>query len=50
MAVEKRGKASGRVRMAVIPDFKAATIIPFLTRNIGSAPRSIPTASRALQD
>ena len=34
VAVEKRGKASGRVRMAVIPDFKAATIIPFLTRNI----------------
>src|SRR3954464_4368163 len=39
VAVEKRGKASGRVRMAVIPDFKAATIIPFLTQNIepGSA-------------
>lgn len=34
VAVEKRGKASGRVRMAVIPDFKAATIIPFLIRNI----------------
>jgi transposase-like protein len=34
VAVEKRGKASGRVRMAVIPDFKASTIIPFLTRNI----------------
>ncbi len=33
-ALEKRGKASGRVRMAVIPDFKAATIIPFLTRNV----------------
>lgn len=34
VAVEKRGKASGRVRMAVIPDFKAATISPFLTRNV----------------
>src|SRR2546425_1526846 len=34
VAVEKRGKASGRVRMSVIPDFKAATIIPFLTKNI----------------
>lgn len=34
VAVEKRGKASGRVRMAVIPDFKAATIIPFLTQHI----------------
>lgn len=33
-AVEKRGKASGRVRMAVIPAFKAATILPFLTRNV----------------
>lgn len=29
VAVEKRGKGSGRVRMKVIPDFKAKTIIPF---------------------
>jgi transposase-like protein len=34
VAVEKRGKASGRARMSVIPDFKAATIFPFLTKNI----------------
>ena len=34
VAVEKRGRASGRARMSVIPDFKAATIIPFLTKNI----------------
>ena len=34
VAVEKRGKASGRVRMRVIPDFKARTIIPFLTQNV----------------
>jgi transposase-like protein len=34
VAVEKRGKASGRARMAVIPDFKAATILTFVTRNI----------------
>ena len=34
VAVEKRGKASGRARMKVIPDFKAATIIPFLTQNV----------------
>lgn len=33
-AVEKRGKASGRARMSVIPDFKAAAITPFLTKNI----------------
>ncbi|MFP5209644.1 MAG: IS1595 family transposase [Acidobacteriota bacterium] len=34
VAVEKRGKASGRARMAVISDFKAATILSFITRNI----------------
>src|SRR6266571_2432295 len=38
VAVEKRGKASGRVRMRVIPDFKAKTIIPFVTQNV--SPRS----------
>ena len=34
VAVEKRGKGSGRVRMKVIPDFKAITIISFLTQNV----------------
>jgi transposase-like protein len=34
VAVEKRGKSSGRVRMRVIPDFKAKTILPFLTQNV----------------
>lgn len=34
IAVEKRGKGSGRVRMKVIPDFKAKTIIPFLHQNV----------------
>src|SRR5207253_1768023 len=34
VAVERRGKASGRVRMKVISDFKATTIIPFLTQNV----------------
>ena len=34
VAVERRGKSSGRVRMAVIPDFKAATITAFLTENV----------------
>jgi transposase-like protein len=33
-AVEKRGQASGRVRMNVLPDFKSSTIIPVLTRNV----------------
>ena len=34
VAVEKRGRGSGRVRLAVIPDFKAATLTAFLTRNV----------------
>jgi transposase-like protein len=34
VAVEKRGHASGRVRMSVIPDFKAATIMSFLTQHV----------------
>jgi transposase-like protein len=34
VAVEKRGRASGRVRMKVIPDFKSRTIIPFLQQNV----------------
>jgi transposase-like protein len=36
VAVEKRRKASGRVRMRVIPDFKAKTIIPCLVQNISA--------------
>lgn len=32
--VERRGKRSGRVRIAVIPDFRKATITKFLTRNV----------------
>jgi hypothetical protein len=49
VAVEKRGQASGRVRMSVIPDFKAATIIPFLAQNValGSTIYTIRTVSRA---
>jgi len=34
VAVEKRGKASGRLRMAVIPDFKASIINRFLIPNV----------------
>lgn len=34
VAVEKRGRASGRTRMSVIPDFKAATIRSFLSQNV----------------
>jgi transposase-like protein len=34
VAVEKRGPASGRVRMSVIPDFKRATIMSFLTQHV----------------
>jgi transposase-like protein len=36
VAVEKRGQASGRVRMSVIPDFKAATIMSFLTQHVAA--------------
>jgi len=34
VAVERRGNATGRVRMRAIPDFQAKTIIPFLTQNV----------------
>ena len=34
VAVEKRGRGSGRVRMKAIPDFKAKTILPFLHQNV----------------
>jgi transposase-like protein len=34
VAVEKRGKASGRLRMAVIPDFKATTLSDFIKENV----------------
>lgn len=34
VAVEKRGTTSGRVRMAVIPDFKAATLTAFIKQHV----------------
>ena len=34
VAVEKRGRGSGRVRMAVIPDFKSATLNAFIKQNV----------------
>jgi transposase-like protein len=34
VAVEKRGRGSGRARMEVIPDFKSTTLIDFLKRNV----------------
>lgn len=34
VAVERRGRGSGRVRMRVIPDFKGSTIIAFLHENV----------------
>jgi transposase-like protein len=36
VAVEKRGRASGRARMAVIPDFKSGTLTAFLKQNLAS--------------
>ncbi len=34
VAVEKRGRATGRARMAVIPDFRAGTLVAFLRQNV----------------
>jgi len=34
VAVEKRGHATGRARMAVILDFKGATLLAFLKKNV----------------
>lgn len=34
VAVEKRGDASNRVRMAVVPDFRQATVLRFVTRHV----------------
>jgi len=36
VAVEKRGRATGRARMEVIPDFKSTTLIAFLKQNVES--------------
>lgn len=37
VAVEKRGRASGRVRMAVIPDFKSVTLKAFVQQSVAPA-------------
>jgi transposase-like protein len=34
VAVERRGQATGRARMEVIPDFKSATLLGFLKQNV----------------
>src|SRR5438105_5634377 len=34
VAAEKRGRATGRIRMAAIPDFKANTVIGFLKQHV----------------
>jgi len=36
VAVEKRGRGTGRARMEVIPDFKSVTLITFLKQNVES--------------
>ena len=33
-AVEKRGGVSGRIRMAVVPDFKQTTMIDFVKQHV----------------
>lgn len=37
VAVEKRGRATGRARMAVIPDFRRTTLTAFLRQNVAAA-------------
>src|SRR5260221_12872366 len=34
VAVEKRGRVTGRTRMALIPDFKNTTLLAFLKQNV----------------
>ena len=34
VAVEKRGRATGRARMAVVPDFRSTTLLAFLKQNV----------------
>jgi transposase-like protein len=36
VAVEKRGRTTGRARMEVIPDFKSTTLLAFLKRNVAA--------------
>jgi transposase-like protein len=36
VAIEKRGKISGRLRMAVIPNFKAITLRAFIQQNVAA--------------
>jgi hypothetical protein len=50
VAVEKRGRVAGRARMAVIPDFKRATLLAFLSSSsttfaYTSVRRFLPTGS-----
>ena|SRR5437879_4693624 len=47
VAVEKRGRASGRLRMAVIPDFRTTTVHASSRRTSLPVPRSPPMALRA---
>jgi transposase-like protein len=42
VAVEKRGQTSGRIRMAVLPNFKAITINDFLLQNVAPGSTIFP--------
>src|SRR5262249_32300535 len=44
VAVEKRGRGTGRARMAVIPDFKAPTLLASLSKTSHLVPPYTPTA------
>jgi transposase-like protein len=48
VAVEKRGQATGRARMVVIPDFKSLTLLAFLKQKV-SPGSTIYTRSKELR-
>src|SRR5258708_10549660 len=54
VAVEKRGRGTGRTRMALIPDFKNTTLLAFLKQNMiaGSTlyTRSLTNPARLHED
>jgi transposase-like protein len=50
VAVEKRGRVTGRARMAVIPDFKRATLLAFLKENVALGSTVYTDGLKTLRD
>jgi hypothetical protein len=48
VAVEKRGRGTGRARMTVIPDFKSTTLIAFLKQNVAAGSNGIHRRTQEL--